>query len=89
MSQLPLPFADNGALLTISEAAARVHCCERTIRRAIDSGDLRAGRVRGQAHSRGGYRIRPADLEGWLFGCLARGERRRSSCVGTSASTER
>lgn len=67
MTQLPLPFVDDGELLTISEAAARVRCCERTIRRAIDSGDLRAGRVRGRAHSHGGYRIRPADLEGWLF----------------------
>jgi hypothetical protein len=33
------------AFLTIAEAAAHVRCCERTIRRAIDSGVLRAGRV--------------------------------------------
>lgn len=53
--------------LTIEEAAQRVRCCERTIRRAIDSGALRAGRVRGEPGSRGGYRIRPADLDAWLF----------------------
>jgi excisionase family DNA binding protein len=53
--------------LTIEEAAQRVRCCERTIRRAIDSGALRAGRVRGEPGSRGGYRIRPRDLDAWLF----------------------
>lgn len=53
--------------LTIAEAAARVRCNERTIRRAIASGELRAGRVRGGGSSRGGYRIRPRDLDDWLF----------------------
>ena len=53
--------------LTIAEAAERVRCCERTIRRAIESGALRAGRVRGARDSRGGYRIRPFDLDAWLF----------------------
>ena len=69
MSQLPLPFDAGGSddLLTIAEAAVRVRCCERTIRRAIDCGELRAGRVRGRSHSRGGYRIRPADLDAWVF----------------------
>ena len=42
--------------LTIAEAARRVRCCERTIRRAIDSGELRADRVRGGGSKRGGYR---------------------------------
>jgi excisionase family DNA binding protein len=55
-TQLELPLA--GALparasafeyLTIAEAAQRVRCCERTIRRAIDSGALRAGRIRASA----------------------------------------
>jgi excisionase family DNA binding protein len=54
--------------LTIAEAAATVRCNERTIRRAIASGELRAGRVRGGGSSRGGYRIRPRDLDDWLFG---------------------
>jgi hypothetical protein len=45
-----------------------VRCCERTIRRAIDSGALRAGRVAAVAGARGGYRIRPADLETWVYG---------------------
>ena len=74
MEQLELPWPDDqGArrdveFLTIAEAAKRVRCCERTIRRAIDSGTLRAGRVRGAEGSRGGFRIRPADLDRWVFG---------------------
>jgi excisionase family DNA binding protein len=53
--------------LTVAEAAQRVRCCERTIRRAIDSGALPAGRVRGDRGNRGGWRIRSADLDRWLF----------------------
>ena len=56
------------SFLTIAEAARRVRCCERTVRRAIDSGALRAGRIGGARGSRGGYRIRPADLEAWVSG---------------------
>jgi excisionase family DNA binding protein len=72
MSQLSLPFDDHGGAapadnLTIAEAAQRVRCCERTIRRAIDAHELRAGRVRGGGSNRGTYRIRPSDLEAWLF----------------------
>jgi len=54
--------------LTIAEAAQRVRCCERTIRRAIDSGALRAGRIRAVDGKRGGFRIRPSDLETWMYG---------------------
>ena len=54
--------------LTIAEAAQRVRCCERTIRRAIDSGALRAGRVHAVDGKRGGFRIRLADLETWMYG---------------------
>lgn len=69
MEQLRLtPERDEDAYLTIPEAARRVRCCERTIRRAIDSGVLRAGKIGGARGSRGGYRIRPADLERWMFG---------------------
>jgi excisionase family DNA binding protein len=46
--------------LTIAEAAQRVRCCERTIRRAIDSGALRAGRIHAIDGKRGGFRIRPS-----------------------------
>lgn len=72
--QLEIPFvAANGAqlavdFLTIAEAARRVRCCERTIRRAIDSGVLRAGRVHSGRGSRGGFRIRPVDLDAWMYG---------------------
>jgi excisionase family DNA binding protein len=61
------PGEPSGEYLTIAEAARRVRCCERTIRRAIVSGALRAGRIRGECASRGGFRIRPADLKSWLF----------------------
>jgi excisionase family DNA binding protein len=54
--------------LTIAEAAQRVRCCEPTIRRAIDNGALRAGRIRAVDGKRGGFRIRPADLETWMYG---------------------
>jgi excisionase family DNA binding protein len=72
--QLTFGFvSDDGAspppvFLTIAEAAERVRCCERTIRRAIDSGALRAGTFRAVAGTRGGFRIRPADLERWMYG---------------------
>jgi excisionase family DNA binding protein len=74
VTQLELPLAGAppssavpSGYLTIAEAAERVRCCERRIRRAIESGALRAGRIRGERGSRGGYRIRPADLDAWLF----------------------
>ena len=69
MDQVSLRFepAAAGEYLTIAEAAQRVRCCEPTIRRAIDSGDLRAGRVRGGGSSRGGFRIRVGDLDEWLY----------------------
>ena len=54
MTQFELPFDDDlvpeassPGYLTIAEAAKIVRCYERTIRRAIDRGALRAGRVRG------------------------------------------
>ncbi|MCW3014325.1 MAG: DNA-binding protein [Solirubrobacterales bacterium] len=71
MAQLEIPFDDgpvgDPCWLTIAEAADRVRCCERTIRRAIDSGALRAGRVRGVRGSRGAVRIRAEDIAEWLF----------------------
>ena len=73
MAQLELPFPKGPEAhgepqwLTIAEAADSVRCCERTIRRAIDSGALRAGRIRGARGSRGTVRIRPEDIAEWLF----------------------
>src|SRR4051794_22009134 len=57
MDQLELPLANepSSEYLTIAEASRRVRCCERTIRRAIESGALRAGRIRGERGSRGGF----------------------------------
>jgi excisionase family DNA binding protein len=58
---------DDVKFVTVAEAALRVRWCERTIRRAIRSGALPAGRVRSGEGSRGAVRIRPADLERWMF----------------------
>lgn len=72
--QLELPFAaaakaqPAAEYMTIAQAARHVRCCERTVRRAIDSGVLRAGRVHGGRESRGGFRIRPVDLDAWMYG---------------------
>lgn len=49
-------------LLTIEETAARLKVSERTVRRAIASGGLRAFRIAG----RGTWRITADDLEAWL-----------------------
>ncbi|WP_196189315.1 helix-turn-helix domain-containing protein [Conexibacter sp. W3-3-2] len=70
LTQLDLFVDEAGEYLTIAEAARRVRCCERTIRRAVDSGALRAGRVRATRFSRGAIRIRPDDLDDWLFSDL-------------------
>ncbi len=65
--QLGLLVDEVGTYLTIAEAASRVRVCERTIRRAIESGELRAGKARAARRSRGAIRIRPADLDRWLY----------------------
>jgi excisionase family DNA binding protein len=69
MVQLSFPMPDGGRpeYLTVAEAAAELHCHERTIRRAIDRGALRAGRVRGANAARGSWRIRRDDLDAWLY----------------------
>jgi len=46
VTQLDLFVDEAGEYLTIAEAARRVRCCERTIRRAVENGTLRAGRAR-------------------------------------------
>ena len=66
--EVPGDQAPTPVFLTIAEAAQRVRCCERTIRRAIDSGALRPGRVHAVDGKRGGFRIRPVDLETWMYG---------------------
>jgi excisionase family DNA binding protein len=69
MVQLSFPMPDGGRpeYLTVAEAAAELQCHERTIRRAIDRGALRAGRVRGANAARGSWRIRREDLDAWLY----------------------
>jgi len=53
--------------LTIAECALIARCHERTIRRAIECGELRAGRIRGGGSTRGFFRIRRVDLDSWIF----------------------
>lgn len=55
-------------LLTPAEVAAWAHVSERTIRRAIARGDLRAGRAGDQ------LRIDPVDARAWVFGDSSSGE---------------
>lgn len=47
--------------LTVAEAAEILKVHPRTIKRAIDSGALRASEI-----AAGKWRIRPADLEAWI-----------------------
>jgi excisionase family DNA binding protein len=73
MVQLSFPMPDDGRrvgrgeYVTVAEAAEELRCHERTIRRAIDRGALRAGRVRGANAARGSWRIRREDLDAWLY----------------------
>jgi excisionase family DNA binding protein len=72
MTQLPLPFdfgepGQGPAFLTIAEAAEQLQVCERTVRRAIDAGVLRAARVRGTRAERGCWRIHRDDLARWIY----------------------
>ncbi len=57
MTQLPLPFdfgepSRGPIFLTIAEAAEQLQVCERTVRRAIDAGNLPAACVRGSRAER-------------------------------------
>ena len=74
MMQLELPWPDepegtasDAEFLTIAEAARELRICERTVRRAIEAGDLRAARVGGTRGSRGAFRIRRSDLDRWVY----------------------
>jgi excisionase family DNA binding protein len=51
-----------GPLLTAADVARWAQVSERTVRRAIANGDLRAGRAGGQ------LRIAPEDARAWVFG---------------------
>lgn len=55
-----LSFPASARAVTIEEAAAMLSVCDRTIRREIDRGRLRASRI-GRA-----IRIRVADIEAYL-----------------------
>lgn len=55
-------MALSGKLMTLAEAAERSACSPKTIRRAIDGGQLTSIRLGSSAKS---DRIHPADLEDW------------------------
>jgi hypothetical protein len=76
--------------LTIAEAAQHVRCCERTIRRAIGSGALRAGRIHaGRRHARRRPnppgRPRDLDVRRWPVSAASRPiEARKHRCADDS-----
>lgn len=47
-------------LLTLRDVAAVLQCCEKTVRRLVDGGELRTIRFRGSV------RIQPAELQAFL-----------------------
>ena len=49
-------------LLTVDEVAKRCHVSTKTVRRAIDRGELRASRLA----TRGAWVVRAGDFEAWL-----------------------
>lgn len=53
---------DDGKLLTVAEAAERSACSTKTLRRAIDAGQLKVCRL---GHSPKSDRVHPADLSAW------------------------
>lgn len=73
MVQLSFPMPDDGrsggrsAYVPVAEAAQELRCHERTIRRAINRGALRAGRVRGANAARRSWAHRREDLDAWLY----------------------
>jgi excisionase family DNA binding protein len=69
----PLPIAEMSALMkapeplyTVAQAAEIVNVCEKTVRRWIRDGDLRAITPRRTGRRRGPVRIAPADLEDFI-----------------------
>jgi excisionase family DNA binding protein len=67
----------NAGLLTVAEAAARARCSTRTVRRALQAGQLRASQPAGRG---GKLLIAVNDLDRWLFG--------RSNSVAPAADTK-
>lgn len=59
---MPTPGAGQPALLTLEQVAERVQVHPRTIRRAIDTGEIEAVDL----PFRGGLRVRMSALEDWL-----------------------
>lgn len=55
-------MSDNGRLMTLAQAAERSACSVKTVRRAIDNGQLTAYRLGQGAKS---DRIHPAELDAW------------------------
>jgi excisionase family DNA binding protein len=59
---MPAPDQDEPALLTLDQVAVRVQVHPRTIRRAIESGELPALEL----PFRGGLRVKRVDLDDWV-----------------------
>jgi hypothetical protein len=63
------------AMLTVPQIAADVHLDAKTVRRAIERGELVAYDFRAPGADRPVYRIEPADLKAWKAARVTRGRR--------------
>ena len=83
--------SDNTLLLDLAEAAEKLRCCGRTVRRFIANGELPYIDV-GRGHSRARMKIHPADLASFIesrrrFECPSTSRRKARSTRMTSNST--
>src|SRR5664280_1262800 len=84
---------DNTLLLDLAEAAEKIRCCERTVRRFIANGELPYIDV-GSGRSRARMKIHPADLASFIESrrrfetCPSTSRRKARSTRMTSNSTE-
>lgn len=81
---MPTPDAESPGLLTIEQIAARVQVHQRTIRRAIDAGELAAIEL----PFRGGIRVRREALDEWLDEHAAQPEPTRLLAARSSGRLE-
>lgn len=70
-------------LLSLKEVATYTSLSVKTIRRAIEAGDLPASRLGRQ------LRVDKVDLEGWILGCCVRPDRLREHVRRSSGTQER
>jgi excisionase family DNA binding protein len=72
IAEMPALMKRPEPLYTVAQAAEIVNVSEKTVRRWIDDGDLRAITPRRTGRRRGPVRIAPADLEDFIRGHRSR-----------------